>query len=400
MLKPRLALVEAAWRLRASSTEWLRGLLDAFVDAVPDAISPAAAEVLTEPDRLTVKEVVARTPREAALVARTIEAAPAGSIGEVERVLGPGPRAYRLAAIHDVRRGHVGPVLAQLRAKDFLTLRTLLADGRTIDVTAAVPTARRLHPAEEQAWQEVAAHLDAAYRLRCAGFTAEPDQADVILADDGQVLGGGRVPDEGEREALARAVVDLRGAVVDGAWSIVEHVDRDGKRLYLAVENPPAGRHLRRLTDRERVVVDALATDATLKAVAARLAIDEASLSRLARSAFQRLGVRSRGELVLLFGALDELRRVRAFRAAASSLAWILQDLTSHPALARLTPAERALVPPLAAGVDDRTIAARRRVSRRTVANQTAAVFRKLAVNARHELAVLVARSHANAMPR
>ena len=52
-----------------------------------------------------------------------------------------------------------------------------------------------------------------------------------------------------------------------------------------------------------------------------------------------------------------------------------------------LTPAERMIALDAAAGLSNATIAARRRRSVRTIANQLASIYRKLGVGSRAELA-------------
>jgi DNA-binding NarL/FixJ family response regulator len=58
--------------------------------------------------------------------------------------------------------------------------------------------------------------------------------------------------------------------------------------------------------------------------------------------------------------------------------------------LAELTEAEREVARRVLAGESNREIATRRGVSERTVANQVQAIFRKLGVQSRAELAALV----------
>jgi DNA-binding NarL/FixJ family response regulator len=55
-----------------------------------------------------------------------------------------------------------------------------------------------------------------------------------------------------------------------------------------------------------------------------------------------------------------------------------------------LSLAENEVLSLLLAGLDNRSIAARRRTALRTVANQVASIFRKLGVSSRQELAARV----------
>jgi DNA-binding NarL/FixJ family response regulator len=65
-------------------------------------------------------------------------------------------------------------------------------------------------------------------------------------------------------------------------------------------------------------------------------------------------------------------------------------ELAEPPALAALTPAQQAVIREVLRGASNQDIARTRGVSVRTVANQLAAVYRKLGVRSRAELARLV----------
>lgn len=102
----------------------------------------------------------------------------------------------------------------------------------------------------------------------------------------------------------------------------------------------------------------------------------------------RKLGVRSRGELILVIGAI----RVLGVAPARDTFQfiWVLQNLL----VARgLTAAESALVPLLVTGCSDARIAAVRGVAVRTIANQCASIYRKLRVSSRHELAHAIVRA-------
>jgi DNA-binding CsgD family transcriptional regulator len=62
------------------------------------------------------------------------------------------------------------------------------------------------------------------------------------------------------------------------------------------------------------------------------------------------------------------------------------------PATTRLSPAERAVSRQVLAGLSNAAIARRRGCSPRTIANQLAAVYRKLGVSSRAELAAKLSR--------
>lgn len=73
----------------------------------------------------------------------------------------------------------------------------------------------------------------------------------------------------------------------------------------------------------------------------------------------------------------------------------VLSHSIRHSPPRDLTRAEREVVEHVVAGRSNAQIAARRGTSVRTVANQLAAIFRKLAVGSRRELAVAITRHSA-----
>lgn len=81
------------------------------------------------------------------------------------------------------------------------------------------------------------------------------------------------------------------------------------------------------------------------------------------------------------------LRVARNQRLAVFSV-----PLATADAVGSLTPAEREVVSGLLAGLANREIAAERRCSVRTVANQVASIFRKTGARSRTELAALLMR--------
>jgi DNA-binding NarL/FixJ family response regulator len=91
-------------------------------------------------------------------------------------------------------------------------------------------------------------------------------------------------------------------ALVAGRWTLVERIDRDGKRFLVARANPPGAKEPLALTLPERRVAALLAMSHSQKLISYELDLAPATVSQIARSALKKLGVSSRGELVRLFG--------------------------------------------------------------------------------------------------
>lgn len=98
-------------------------------------------------------------------------------------------------------------------------------------------------------------------------------------------------------------------AMVDGQWTLVERVEAGGRRVFVAHENEPSVRASRALTPGERKVVGLAALGHPLKLVAYELGYAESTTSQLLKGALQKLGLRSRVEL---------LQMARAFHPDAS----------------------------------------------------------------------------------
>jgi DNA-binding CsgD family transcriptional regulator len=170
----------------------------------------------------------------------------------------------------------------------------------------------------------VGAHLGAAMRLRTrvAGpdvleRRSEDPATEAVLSPGGRVLHAIGVGRSGAaRSSLSEAVVrserargklrrtdgeeatGLWKALVAGRWSIVEVVERDGKRLLLAKANPPSSPDVVALTKRESDVVWLVALGHSYKYVGYELGLTPSSVSRRLNGAMLKLGVSTRQDLI------------------------------------------------------------------------------------------------------
>jgi DNA-binding NarL/FixJ family response regulator len=86
--------------------------------------------------------------------------------------------------------------------------------------------------------------------------------------------------------------------LVDGRWSLVDKFDHDGKRFVLARRNEPFVAGLGALTERERAVASYAALGHSNKVIAYHLGIAHSTVRVLLARAAQKLGVKSRSQLV------------------------------------------------------------------------------------------------------
>ena len=155
-------------------------------------------------------------------------------------------------------------------------------------------------------------------------------------------------------------------ALVEGRWSLVERVERDGRRHYHAFENAPHIHAQRALTDTEALVFALSLQGLVGKEVAYATGLSQPRVSDALRLAAERLG----------FADRDELLRVGAR---------LLEEGT--PVLSpTLTGAEQEVLALVRKGLSNREIAQARETSINTVANQLASLLRKLGVRSRRGL--------------
>jgi DNA-binding NarL/FixJ family response regulator len=133
---------------------------------------------------------------------------------------------------------------------------------------------------------------------------------------------------------------------------------------------------LRRLPAREARVAELLGLGHSQKQIAFRLGLSQASISRAARNAVRTLDLRSVPELAALFAghAPDEP--------------------ANGPRFERLSAAEREVARLVFQGASNAAIARIRGTSERTAANQLQAIYAKLGVHSRVELAVPAGATH------
>jgi len=171
-----------------------------------------------------------------------------------------------------------------------------------------------------------AAHLGAALRLRELAAPAPDTDAvtESVLDPRGKVLHAtGHAQDKPARESLVEAVVRREKArgklrkvdadeaaaqwavLVSGRWSIVDFVDRDGKRLLLARKNPVGSPDVVALTVEERDVVWLATLGHSRKYIAYELGLSVAQVGRRLATSMRKLKVSSRRDLLRRFAGSD-----------------------------------------------------------------------------------------------
>lgn len=312
--------IEACYASVAPEEDWLGGLAGAFL---PMSFGQGVVALAWNLDAGRFSEVVEVDlgalpfPGGAALVPwRSVPAA------EIERWFAAVPEVD--TALHRAR--HLGPAFSALLARyaDFGVrdvLRVIARDpsGRSVSVSLPADRPLRVGPRTLHRLMRVAAHFSTAARLRAL---VDPP-VDAVLDPEGQVQHAeGPAREQTSRARLTLAVkrterargrlrrsdpdeaLELWQGLVDGRWSLVEHVEADGRRLLLARRNPPGAPDPKALTQRERDVLAYVVQGHTNKYVAYALGLSGATIAAHLKGALSKLGVRSRGEAIgLLSGA-------------------------------------------------------------------------------------------------
>lgn len=252
--------------------------------------------------------------------------------------------------------------------------------------------------------RRIGAHVATGLRLQRVLTSAAFDDpaVEAVFEAGGRVqhaVGMARMPDALEhlRSAVRERAHDMAvalptdeadsawSAVLSGRWSLVDRFDTDGRRYVVAYRNPPGVLDPRRLTPREEGVATLAAIGHSNKEIAARLGVAQSTIATLLASALAKLGLPSRTLLPVFWRDLQG--RAWAISDAEAALIAISHGDDEPSGLSALTPAERAVARALLDGLSDRNIARARGSSRHTISKHVAAIYRKLGVRSRLELA-------------
>lgn len=164
------------------------------------------------------------------------------------------------------------------------------------------------------AWTRVSAHLAAGYRLRRAD---QPAEGEAILSPSGRIehaeapakfpgalrhLREAAIAIDRARTRRQRAddfaATELWQALVAGRWTLVDWIDRDGRRFYVARQNDPRVAKHHALSTRERQVIGYAVLGHSNKLIAYELGVSPSTVANHLSTAAAKLGIRSRAALV------------------------------------------------------------------------------------------------------
>ena len=207
--------------------------------------------------------------------------------------------------------------------RDIVVVNGIDPTDRGIYVGALVAEPATLARRDRSTWSRVAAHLVASYRLR----RTDAGEPDAVITPAGKIehaMDDARAASA--RESLRNAAlaidkarakrsrideedaVQMWQALVNGRWTLVDRVDSDGRRYFIARKNDPDVARHHALTRRERQVVGFAALGHSNKLIAYELGLSISAVAVYLDVAMEKLGVSSRADLIVAaraFGSGD-----------------------------------------------------------------------------------------------
>lgn len=209
---------------------------------------------------------------------------------------------------------------------DTLVILGMSPDGTGTVISIPMTKRRRMPPRTLSLLARAAAHLASANRLRAVlngkSWTPDDPVTDGVLDSSGRIHHLADAAKNGDtRSLLCQAVRQSEKArgplrktdpeeatrlwkgLVDGRWSLVDHVDHDNKRFILVRRNEPNIKDPKALAPRERHVAALAVHGFSNKHIAYQLGISPTTVSSHLTAALRKLKLASRRELVQTFGA-------------------------------------------------------------------------------------------------
>jgi DNA-binding CsgD family transcriptional regulator len=317
MQRAAISVIEAAYQTEGSTEDWLRSIARAMPERDHALGHICLTYRINERGQLVFDEIVqVDTPGDLSAVSRTAmcsmppeyvkatwTAVPCGT------ALGAGPVEAR-----DQTRAALEHYYGGFGIRDIVVVNGIDPTDQGVYVGALVAEPAPLARRDRSTWSRVAAHLVASYRLRRTA-AAEPDAV---------ITPGGKVEHAIEdarstsaREALRHAAlaidkarakrsrvdeedaVQMWQALVSGRWTLVDRLDSDGRRYFIARRNDPDVARHHALTRRERQVVGFAALGHSNKLIAYELGLSISAVAVYLDVAMEKLGVSSRADLIV-----------------------------------------------------------------------------------------------------
>jgi len=199
---------------------------------------------------------------------------------------------------------------------DIFIINALDPTGHGVYIGGLLGAPGSLSRRRKSMWSRVAAHVAAGYRLRRA-LPANDDESEAIVTPGGRIEHASDLAKSAHARELLRdaaiamdrartrrqraddeAATEMWRALIAGRWSLVDRVERDGKRLFIARKNDPALAPHHALTERERQVLGYAVLGHSNKLIGYELGLSPSTIAEYLSTAATKLGLRSRAALI------------------------------------------------------------------------------------------------------
>jgi DNA-binding CsgD family transcriptional regulator len=332
-----VAVVEAAYRLDGTETEWLERVAGASSTLFDGALGVTASTWIAPHTMLAISSVGGPQGFASAVTQALDGASPEIKLSLFRQA--PVTSLSASGAAEWVAADPASQALLALGVRDSISIGSVPVYGYAppvlaVNVQAYLPEPARLSRRFVTRWSRIASHLSAGIRVRralTAAGTSDTSRLDPVPTSEAILTPNGKLshaeePAKKAHAVLARAVaaidqargrkrrddpdaaLELWQGLVAGRWSLLEHFDRDGKRLIVARKNDPTTDGPELLSGRERYVLAARARGTSLKLIGYELGLSISSVSRTLTSGMRKLGILHEPELVALYAQRAPLR--------------------------------------------------------------------------------------------
>lgn len=339
-----LTIVEAAYRIDGSDSDWLAGIATASLPALDEGFGLCVFEFhyrLGERFRL-LQSTLLGVPEDLAKLHRTIFDSMDPDVQTRPFRHGPCTTGSQMMGLREEFKDNelMKRYAQKFGMYDSIWITAAEPTGYGCGLHAGRPRIGWASRATTRYWGRIAAHLSAAARLRRRlGLLADTQspgsddqgpsrgQVEAILTPNGRLehaegpakdadcitrLREAVVAVERARTRSARADgsgLDAWPGLVEGRWSLLEMFEKDGRRYVVARENEPTPPGPAALTLRERQVLGYASLGHENKVIAYELGIAHNTVKVLMARAAAKLGARSRVDLIARYRAMCEAPR-------------------------------------------------------------------------------------------
>lgn len=324
-------ILDSVYRLRADDHEWMTNVLEALRPKLDRGLGLLASmiDARVQPNLVVERVVPVGMEKEPFEQMETIISALQGP-DERMRLIFALPEGVGTASevMGDLFASmpHFDRLEKEFPVRDFFGM--VAADPGGLGCVINAPLREREQTDDETRffWGRVNAHIAAALRLRkrvpelttaLEGDIIHDSTLEAIIGSSGRVEHATGAAESKDSRALleeaagrrVRARIRIKnlaphealdgwGGLIDGRWTLIDHLDCQGRRFVLARRNEPGTRRLPMLTVREAQVVGFAMLGHSPKLIHHELGITQGAVTMRLKSAYLKLGVRSQVELI------------------------------------------------------------------------------------------------------